>query len=206
MLGSIPNQKKTVTIEYPIDSVRDIMKLIKYYNSDYKLINSDDVKCVYSYSTNDTPSSRVLIDVSLNPRNKNATDVTIEVHTASEKFDQTHETNSKDKYIEYFILIISTTLSFTKEQLEKLKQSLPTEASLKGKQENMHICKMCKKMYYVDNKIPVFAICPHCKEVNKITPPSILKPLLEGFLSIIGLIIFTIIAAYLLNLVFSIFP
>jgi hypothetical protein len=204
MIGSIPNPKKTITIEFPIASIREAVKLIKDITNNYTLSDTNDILNLYTYSATETLSFGVFIDINLSSKNDNSTDVTIEVRRKIGTFDQSHEVTSANQHIQNIVTLISNALQLTEAQKQEINAKyIPKEASLRGEKAQKYNCGICKKSFYADNTVSLVVICPHCKKNNTIPKPSAKK----GCLGVVAaLIVFAASSIYLMSiLILSIF-
>jgi len=204
MISSIPNPKKTITIEFTISSIREAVKLIKDINTKYSLTASNDILNLYTYSATETLSLGVFIDINLSSKTESSTDVTIEVRRKIGTFNQAHEVTSANQHIQNIVTLISNALQLTEAQKQEINAKyIPKEASLKGEKAQKYNCGICKKVFYADNTISLIVICPHCKKTNTIPKPSTKK----GCLGVVtALIVFAASSIYFLfTLIVSIF-
>ena len=99
MYGAIPNPKKTVTIDFPIEKVkvaaRNIDKVMKFchFREENDMFNS------YKFSRSEFLSLGALININLNSVSENKTQVDIEISRQIGAFDEWIEIDKANKHI-----------------------------------------------------------------------------------------------------------
>jgi hypothetical protein len=99
MYGAIPNPKKTVTIDFPIEQVkiaaRNIDKVMKFchFREENDMFNS------YKFSRSEFLSLGALININLNSVSENKTQVDIEISRQIGAFDEWIEIDKANKHI-----------------------------------------------------------------------------------------------------------
>jgi hypothetical protein len=100
MIGVIPNPTKTITIDFPIEKVkeatRNIDKLMKFchFREENDTFNS------YKFSRSEFLSMGSLIDINLNSLSENKTQINIEISRQMGAFDEWVEVHKANKHIE----------------------------------------------------------------------------------------------------------
>jgi hypothetical protein len=100
MFGTIPNPKKTITIDFPIEQVkvaaRNIDKVMKFchFREENDMFNS------YKFSRSEFLSMGALIDINLNSISETKTQVDVEISRQLGAFDEWVEIQKANKHVE----------------------------------------------------------------------------------------------------------
>jgi hypothetical protein len=100
MFGAIPNPKKTITIDFPIEKVkvaaRNIDKIMKFchFREENDMFNS------YKFSRSEFLSMGALININLNSISENKTQVDIEISRQLGAFDEWVEVTKAGRHME----------------------------------------------------------------------------------------------------------
>jgi len=100
MYGTIPNPKKTITIDFPIEQVkvaaRNIDKVMNFchFREDNDIFNS------YKFSRSEFLSMGAIIDINLTQVSENKTQVDIEISRQIGAFDEWVEVHKANKHLE----------------------------------------------------------------------------------------------------------
>lgn len=133
MITAIPNPKKSLTLERPIQEVNQALEHIPLYNKKYTLFKYDKLLNHFTYDASEFLSLGVYIDVNTTRQGEGTTEVTVEVRRKVGSFDQSVEiTNANNHITKIFELLSESIQSDPTEKLaavEKLKQ----EKELKNK-------------------------------------------------------------------------
>jgi hypothetical protein len=125
MIGAIANPTKKVTVEFPLNKVKEgVMNISKIFKK-YRLEKQNQMFNQYTFDASEFLSLGVYIDVNLSQVADNRTDVQIEVRRKLGAFDNWVEVQNANEHIQKMIEGISKSLmGDTKEVKEESK--LPT--------------------------------------------------------------------------------
>lgn len=100
MIGAIPNPKKTITIDYPLEQVkvaaRNIDKVMKFchFREENDMFNS------YKFSRSEFLSMGAFININLNSISENKTQIDVEISRQLGAFDEWVEVQKANKHVE----------------------------------------------------------------------------------------------------------
>jgi len=107
MLHAIPNPKKEISINQPIDTIANAIRKISLYNNKYSLINEDALLQQYKFSATEFLSLGVVILIDLDNISDDKTKIQIEIQRAVGTFNQAHEVTLANKHISTILESIS---------------------------------------------------------------------------------------------------
>lgn len=107
MLHAIPNPKKEISINQPIDIIANAIKKISFYNNKYSLINEDALLQQYKFSASEFLSLGVIILIDLDNVSDEKTKIQIEIQRAVGTFNQSHEVTLANNHISTILESIS---------------------------------------------------------------------------------------------------
>jgi hypothetical protein len=123
---SIPNPKKNITVNFPLEKVKSNIPFIQNLSNDkYKLTDSNEVINIFTFEALEFLSLGVFIDFNLSSIDDNKTTIEIEVRRKVGAFDKTHEITNANKHISNIIEILSKVLILTDEDILKQKKVTP---------------------------------------------------------------------------------
>jgi hypothetical protein len=122
MIGAIANPTKKVTVEFPLNKVKEgVMNISKIFKK-YRLEKQNQMFNQYTFDASEFLSLGVYIDVNLSQVADNRTDVQIEVRRKLGAFDNWVEVQNANEHIQKMIEGISKSLmGDTKEVKEESK-------------------------------------------------------------------------------------
>ncbi|WDT68315.1 hypothetical protein [Cloacibacterium sp. TD35] len=122
----IPNPKKSIQIDFPIEKVKQSVKNISLINKKYKEYNFNEVINQYSFESYEFLSFGVYIDIHLNTINENKTEINIEIRRKIGSFDKSHEITNANEHIAKTLNAISVLLTKSPEEINSLKDNSQT--------------------------------------------------------------------------------
>ena len=143
MIGAIPNPKKTLTIDYSIESVLSTIEYIPSIDSNYGITNKNDVLKLYTFEATEFLSLGIYADVSLNSNSESKTEITIEIRRKIGAFDNSIEVQKANKHIEKLFDALSKCITLTPKQLQDIeieKQSNQSNKQIQSKVTMMIVC------------------------------------------------------------------
>jgi hypothetical protein len=123
MIGAIPNPTKKVTIDFPLNKVKDgILNLPKMFKK-YRLEKQNPMFNQYTLDGSEFLSLGVYIDFNLTSVTDNRTDVAIEVRRKLGAFDNWVEVQNANEHIQKIMDGLSKILTSPNVQVEQVKES-----------------------------------------------------------------------------------
>lgn len=120
-LNAIPNPKKTILVDYPVERVKLSVKNINLINSKYKFSSSNEIFNQYTYSASELLSLGVFIDINLNNISEFKTEITVEIRRKIGSFDESYEITKSNEYIVSIYDCIAKLTIKSPEEIENLK-------------------------------------------------------------------------------------
>lgn len=133
---AIPNPKKSLTIDFPIEQVKKGVNNLYLIDNKYKFTSANEVFNQYTFEALELLSLGVFIDINLTNVSENKTEITIEVRRKIGTFNQSHEVTKANNHIQSVIEILSKSIILDNEQINALKQQLKSNnenKEIKGK-------------------------------------------------------------------------
>lgn len=118
---AIPNPKKNLSVDFPIEKVTQSVKNIYLINSRYKISSSNEIFNQYTYESYEFLSRGVYIDINLNSLSENKTEITVEIRRKSGTFDESHEVTLSNNHIVNIVNCIAQLTAMSSEDLIKLE-------------------------------------------------------------------------------------
>jgi hypothetical protein len=176
MIGVIPNPKKSLTVQFPFDDVKEGVKYIGDIHSKYVLTSKNDVLNIYTFSALETLSLGVYIDIAIVKLSDNTTQVDIEVRRKMGAFDQGYEVTKANTHLQNVVNILSSFLGMSDEQKKPLRNKYKADKGFITQEPNTtEFSCPCGKKFFADNSKKRIATCPHCDKKLSLPIPSPLK-------------------------------
>lgn len=118
---AIPNPKKILSVDFPIDKVRESVKNISVLSSKYKFNSSNEIFNQYTYESYEFLSLGVYIDINLNSVTDHKTEITIEIRRKLGTFNESHEVTHANNHIVNIINYIAQLTAMTSDEINSLK-------------------------------------------------------------------------------------
>ncbi|MEY8758141.1 TM2 domain-containing protein [Chryseobacterium tongliaoense] len=118
---AIPNPKKTLSVDFPIERVRESVRNIYLLNPQYKFSSSNEIFNQYTYESYEFMSLGVYIDINLNSISDNKTEITVEIRRKSGTFNESYEVTHANNHISNIINYIAQLTILSSDDLIKLK-------------------------------------------------------------------------------------
>ncbi|MEE6130129.1 TM2 domain-containing protein [Chryseobacterium arthrosphaerae] len=118
---AIPNPKKILSVDFPIDRVRESVKNISVLSSKYKFNSSNEIFNQYTYESYEFLSLGVYIDINLNSVTDHKTEITIEIRRKLGTFNESHEVTHANNHIVNIINYIAQLTAITSDEINSLK-------------------------------------------------------------------------------------
>jgi len=133
MLHAIPNPKKNLSLDLPLDKVKTgVERISRLSNNKYKFTKSNAVFNQYTYEASEFLSLGVVIDINLSSINENKTDITIEIRRKVGTFNQPNEVTLANQHFDKIIDFISKGITMSESDYSLL-ESTNTDQSASSK-------------------------------------------------------------------------
>ena len=118
---AIPNPKKSLTIDFPIEQVKKGVNNLYLIDNKYKLFNSNEIFNQFTFEALEFLSLGVYIDINLSNVNENKTEITIEIRRKIGTFNQSHEVTKANNHIQLVIENLSKSIVLDDDKINQLK-------------------------------------------------------------------------------------
>jgi len=173
MIGAIPNPKKSVTLQFPFDDVKEAVKFISDMRPSYTVFNTNDVLNIYTFSATETLSLGVYIDVAVVKVDETSTRLDIEIRRKIGAFDTMAEVTNGNIHLQNVITLVSNFFAMSDTQRNELRNKYKAEmASSTREIGTTEFNCPCGQKFYVDTTKKRRAICPHCNTDRKLNLPA----------------------------------
>jgi hypothetical protein len=173
MIGVVPNPKKSVTIQFPFDDVKEGVKYIPDMFPKYSLFNSNEVMNIYTFSATETLSVGVYIDVAVVKLTDTTTQLDIEIRRKIGAFDSMHEVHHANTHIQNIITLVSNFLGYSDANKQVLRDKYKAEMASTTQEPNTSEFNCpCGQKFYADNTKKRRAICPGCNKDLRLPAPT----------------------------------
>ncbi|KAB1156299.1 hypothetical protein [Flavobacterium luteum] len=123
MIGVIPNPKKTITVDFPIEKVKIGVDRISKLSKTYKFTKSNEVFNQSTFEATEFLSFGVYIDINLSSVNENRTEITVEIRRKIGSFDKSHEVTNANEHIGKILEILSKGITYSEEDFIDIKET-----------------------------------------------------------------------------------
>lgn len=118
---AIPNPKKILNVDFPLDRVKESVKNITLLNSKYRVHSSNEIFNQYTYESYEFLSLGVYIDINLNSISENKTEITVEIRRKMGTFNESHEVTHANQHIVNIVNYIAKLTVMSADEMIKLK-------------------------------------------------------------------------------------
>jgi len=129
---AIPNPKKSLSVDFPIEQVRQSVKSISLINPKYRFSNANEIFNQYTYESYEFLSLGVYIDINLNSVSQNKTEIAVEIRRKLGTFNESHEVTHANKHITNIVNYIAQLVSMHSDDIIKLKSSQTQNVRVKS--------------------------------------------------------------------------
>ncbi|SEF49948.1 TM2 domain-containing membrane protein YozV [Halpernia humi] len=133
---AIPNPKKSLQVDFPIEKVRESVKNISLLYPKYKLFSSNEIFNQYTYESYEFLSLGVYIDIHLNSINENKTEISTEIRRKMGSFNESHEVTNANNHLVKTYDCIAKLISLTSEEIDNLKNRNKTQVVINSTKKN----------------------------------------------------------------------
>lgn len=128
---AIPNPKKNLSVDFPIEKVRQSVKNLSLINQKYRFSSSNEIFNQYTYESYEFLSLGVYIDINLNSVTENKTEITVEIRRKLGTFNESHEVTHANNHITNIVNYIAQLVSMSSDDIIKLKFSQTQNIKIK---------------------------------------------------------------------------
>lgn len=128
---AIPNPKKNLSVDFPIEKVRQSVKNLSLINQKYRFSSSNEIFNQYTYESYEFLSLGVYIDINLNSVTENKTEITVEIRRKLGTFNESHEVTHANNHITNIVNYIAQLVSMSSDDIIKLKSSQTQNIKIK---------------------------------------------------------------------------
>ena len=134
MNGMIINPNRSITIDFPIERVKQVAKLVDkvYEDVDPKDCSYDDILKVYKYKMDDHWTAGSYLILTMNEVSSNKTQLNIEMQRVLGAYDPESEVHFANKHMDMFMQAISQLLQKNEEELLAVGKSESLHSSSSG--------------------------------------------------------------------------
>lgn len=129
---AIPNPKKSLSVDFPIERVRQSVKNLNLINQKYRFFSSNEIFNQYTYESYEFLSLGVYIDINLNSISENKTEITVEIRRKLGTFNESHEVTNANNHITNIVNYIAQLVSMPSDDIIKLKSSQTQNVRVKS--------------------------------------------------------------------------
>jgi hypothetical protein len=132
---AIPNPKKTIQVDFPIEKIKNSIKNIPLMNKNYKFNSSNDIFNQYTFESYEFLSMGVFLDFHLNSINENKTEINLEIRRKMGSFNQPAEITNANNHIDKLFKYIAHLTTLTDTEIDALieKNNTPPPPKIKKK-------------------------------------------------------------------------
>lgn len=131
MLGTIPNPKKTIAVDYSLEKVKIGIERITKQAKKYEFEKSNPVFNQYTFKATETLSLGVFIDINLSSISNDKTEITIEIRRKIGSFDQAHEVQKANEHISKLFDVIAKGINLNESEFAEMIDKEETELRAK---------------------------------------------------------------------------
>lgn len=128
---AIPNPKKNLNVDFPIEKVRQSVKNLSLINQKYRFSSSNEIFNQYTYESYEFLSLGVYIDINLNSVTETKTEITVEIRRKLGTFNESHEVTHANHHIINIVNYIAQLVSMSSDDIIKLKSSQTQNVKIK---------------------------------------------------------------------------
>ena len=202
MIGVVPNPKKSLTVEFPFDDVKEGVKYIGDMFPSYSLFKSNDIMHMYTFSATESLSVGVYIDVAVVKLTDTTTQIDIEIRRKIGAFDSMHEVHHGNTHIQNVITLVSNFLGYSDANKQVLRNKYKADMASSTPEPNAtELNCNCGGKFYADLTKKRRAICPHCNKDVSLPLPSTspiggCMVIIAGALGIVSTMLFLLLTIY----------
>lgn len=128
---AIPNPKKTIQVDFPLEKVKLGVKNINLINTKYHFETSNEIFNQYTYRASEFLSIGVYIDINLNKLSEDKTEITVEIRRKLGSFNHAHEITYANEHLMSIIDSISKLIIKSSEEIKELKNQTNKQSNSK---------------------------------------------------------------------------
>ena len=124
MVNAIPNPKKNLTIDFPLERVKIGVERLSQINNKYKFTKGNPIFNQTTFEATEFLSLGVYIDINLSSVSENKTEITIEIRRKIGTFNQSHEVTKANQHLQSIIDLISQGIVMTDSDFTEMQRKL----------------------------------------------------------------------------------
>lgn len=128
---AIPNPKKTIQVDFPIEKIKNSILNIPLLNKNYKFSSSNEIFNQFTFESFEFLSIGVFLDFHLNYINENKTEINLEIRRKIGSFNQPAEITNANIHIEKLFKYIAQLTLMTNDEVTLLRQTTVTQPPVK---------------------------------------------------------------------------
>lgn len=121
-INAIPNPKKSIKVDFPLEKIKRSIKNIPILNKNYRFHNSNELFNQYTFESFEFLSAGVYLDFHLDSISENKTEINLEIRRKIGSFNQPSEITNANYHIDRLFKYIAELTSKSDEELELIKQ------------------------------------------------------------------------------------
>ena len=121
---AIPNPKKSIQVDFPIEKIKKSILNIQLLNKNYKFSTSNEIFNQFTFESSEFLSVGVFLDFHLNAINENKTEINLEIRRKLGSFNQPVEITNANNHIDKLFKYIAQLTSMSNDEIESLKQKI----------------------------------------------------------------------------------
>lgn len=133
---AIPNPKKSIIVDFPIERIKQSVQNIRLVNNKYKFTKANEIFNQYTYESLEFLSLGIFADINLNSLAENKTEITIEIRRKIGSFNQSYEVTKANEHIDKIFAAIANLTAKSPEQIEQLKNAKNATGSAAAKKKD----------------------------------------------------------------------
>ena len=124
MLLAIPNPKKNLTIDFPLERVKIGVERLSHISNKYKFTKSNPVFNQYTFEATEFLSLGVYIDINLSNVSESKTEIIIEIRRQVGTFNQSHEVTKANQHLQSIIDLISQGIAMSDSDFSEIQRKV----------------------------------------------------------------------------------
>lgn len=133
---AIPNPRKTLIVDFPLERVRESVKNVPALNTKYRFTSSNEIFNQYTYESYKSLNLGIYIDINLNSISDNKTEISIEIRPKLGTFNEPHDvTNANDHIVNIINYIAQLTAMSNEINNLKLKEQTNSPVNIMSKKD-----------------------------------------------------------------------
>lgn len=129
---AIPNPKKTIQVDFPLEKIKNSILNIPLLNKNYRFSSSNDIFNQFTFESFEFLSIGVFLDFHLNSISENKTEINLEIRRKIGSFNQPAEITNANIHIDKLFKYIGQLTSMSNDEITLLKQRTVIQPPVKN--------------------------------------------------------------------------